>query len=76
MYLVGVCVPGVCVYLVGVPESDGASQRQLSHQQVVHPAESKLEVLHLIPLEMTMDVLWSTHTLSQISQVCVCVLCV
>lgn len=47
-------------YLVGVPQADGAAQRQLSHQQVVHPPEGKLEVLHLTLHEVTVNVLWRT----------------
>lgn len=48
-----VCV-SVCVrqYLVGVPQSDRASEWQLPHQEVVHPAEGKLQVLHLVVLHV------------------------
>lgn len=42
----------VSVYLVGVPQPDCAAQRQLPHQKVVHPAEGKLEVLHLVLLHV------------------------
>lgn len=35
-------------YLVGVPEADGAAQGQLPHEQVVHPAKGKLQVLDLV----------------------------
>lgn len=45
------------LHLVGVPETDSATKRQLSHQQIVHPPKSKLQVLHLILLEMIMNVL-------------------
>lgn len=44
-------------YLVGVPQADGAAQRQLPHEQVVHPAEGKLQVLHLVPPEVTVHLL-------------------
>lgn len=46
------------LYLVGVPETDSATKRQLPHQQIVHPPESKLQVLHLILLEIIVNVLW------------------
>lgn len=45
-------------YLVGVPETDSAAEWQLPHQKIVHPPESKLQVLHFIPLEMIVNVLW------------------
>lgn len=45
-------------YLVGVPQTDGAAQRQLPHQQVVHPPEGKLQVLHLTPEQVAVNVLW------------------
>lgn len=35
-------------YLVGVPEADGAAEGQLPHEQVVHPAKGKLQVLDLV----------------------------
>lgn len=44
--------------LVGVPETYSATKRQLSHQQIIHPPKSKLQVLHLILLEMIVNVLW------------------
>lgn len=46
------------LYLVGVPETDSTTKWQLPHQQIVHPPESKLQVLHLILLEMIVNVLW------------------
>lgn len=47
----------VCVYLVRVPQADCAAQRQLPHQQVVHPAEGELQILHLTLLEVQVHVL-------------------
>ena len=38
--------------LVGVPQSDGAAERNLSHQQVVHPAERELEKLNLLVVQV------------------------
>lgn len=35
-------------HLVGVPEPHGATQGQLPHEQVVHPAEGELQVPHLV----------------------------
>lgn len=46
--------PTVMCYLVGVPQSDGAAQGKLSHQQVIHPAEGKLQVFHFIMLHVPM----------------------
>lgn len=48
--------------LVGVPETYSATKWQLSHQQIVHPPKSKLQVLHLILLEMIVNVLWRQNT--------------
>lgn len=48
----GFCCVCVDLYLVGVPQSDRAAKWQLPHQEVVHPAEGKLQVLHLILLHM------------------------
>lgn len=33
---------------IGVPQADDAAQGQFPHQQVVHPAEGELQVLHLV----------------------------
>lgn len=44
-------------YLVGVPQADGTAQRQLPHQQIIHPAESKLQILHLTLLKVHVDIL-------------------
>lgn len=53
----------VSVYLVGVPQSDCAAQRQLSHQKVVHPAEGKLQVLHLVLLHVAVHRLCQNNVL-------------
>lgn len=45
------------MYLVGVPEADGAAKRQLPHQQVVHPAKGKLQVFDLVLPEVIMYLL-------------------
>lgn len=41
---------GEAVFLgqVGVPKADDATERQFAHQEVVHPAEGELQVLHLV----------------------------
>lgn len=44
-------------YLVGVPEADGAAERQLPHQQVVHPAEGELQVFDLVLPKVVMYLL-------------------
>lgn len=44
-------------YLVGVPQANGTAQRQLPHQQIIHPAESKLQILHLTLLKVHVDIL-------------------
>lgn len=49
-------------HLVRVPETDSATKWQLSHQQIVHPPKSKLQVLHFIPLKMIVNVLWRQTT--------------
>ena len=36
----------------GVPQSDDATQWNLAHEQIVHPAEGKLEVLNAVVSEM------------------------
>ena len=38
--------------LVSVPQADGAPERDLAHQQVVHPAEAELQELHLLGLQV------------------------
>lgn len=48
---------GLPPYLVRVPQADGAAERELPHQQVVHPPEGKLQVLHLVPPEVTVYLL-------------------
>lgn len=53
------------LYLVGVPETNSATKWQLPHQKIVHPPESELQVLHFIPLEMIVNVLWRQHTHDQ-----------
>lgn len=35
-------------YLVGVPEADCAAERQLPHEQIVHPTKGKLQVFNFI----------------------------
>lgn len=57
-----VCVR-VSLYLVGVPQSDCAAQRQLPHQKVVHPAEGKLQVLHLVLLHVAVHRLCQNNVL-------------
>jgi len=46
------------LYLIGVPKTDSTTKGQLPHQKVVHPPESKLQVLHFIPLEIIVNVHW------------------
>lgn len=48
-------------HLIGVPQADGAAQGQLPHQQVVHPAKGKLQVPHLVPVQMPVDSLYTTQ---------------
>lgn len=61
-YREGLVMVYTMLYLVSVPETDSATKWQLPHQQIVHPSESKLQVLNLILLEMIVNVLWTdTH---------------
>lgn len=61
-YREGLVMVCTMLYLVSVPETDSATKWQLPHQQIVHPSESKLQVLNLILLEMIVNVLWTdTH---------------
>lgn len=48
-------------HLVGVPQADGAAQGQFPHQQVVHPAEGKLQVSHFVPIQMAVNSLCTTQ---------------
>lgn len=48
-------------HLVGVPQADGAAQGQFPHQQVVHPAERKLQVSHFVPVQMAVNSLCTTQ---------------
>lgn len=64
LYCEGLMMVHALLYLVGVPETDSATKWQLPHQQIVHPSESKLQVLHLILLEIIVNVLWR-HTQTQ-----------
>lgn len=48
-------------YLVSVPQTNGAAQRKFSHKKIVHPAESELQILHLILLHVAMDSLCSEN---------------
>lgn len=61
LYHEGLMMVYTLLYLVSVPETDSATKRQLPHQQIVHPPESKLQVLNLILLEMIVNVFWR-HT--------------
>lgn len=49
-------------HLVGVPQADGTAQRHLPHQQVVHPAEGKLQVPHLVLVQVPMHLLCRRQT--------------
>lgn len=62
-----VCMHVCVLYLVRVPQADCAAQRQLPHQQVVHPAEGELQVLHLTLLEVQVYVLWKREHVTQIT---------
>lgn len=48
-------------HLVGVPQADGAAEGQFPHQQVVHPAEGKLQVSHFVPIQMAVNSLCTTQ---------------
>ncbi len=51
-------------YLVGVPQANGTAQRQLPHQQIIHPAENKLQILHLTLLKVHVDILCGCREIS------------
>ena len=44
-----------CAHQVSVPESDHQSQGQLSHEEIVDPAEGELQVLNLEGLEVSVE---------------------
>ena len=48
------------MYLVGVPEADGAAERQLPHKQIVHPAKGELQVFDLVLPKVIMYLLWNS----------------
>lgn len=75
-YCEGLMMVYTLLYLVGVPETDSATKRQLPHQQIVHPPESKLQILHLILFEMIVNVLCrhkQTHMLKFEFPVNICI---
>jgi hypothetical protein len=45
-------MPNRSTHEIGIPHPDRAPQRNLAHQQTVHPAEGKLDKLHILRLQM------------------------
>lgn len=50
------CYSKMTTYQVSVPETHDTVQWYLPHQQVVHPAKGKLQILDVIDFEMMMQV--------------------
>lgn len=51
---------------VRVPKADGARQRYLSSQQVVHPTEGELEIVHAVVLQVLVQ--WQVDAAYQLFQ--------